>query len=417
MQTYQSLVTDTPADFRVSTDAYRGEAIFRTEMERIFYRSWLFLCHESEISAAGDFKSTMLGDRPVIVARGSDGEIRAFINACTHRGATLCREETGNTRTFNCPYHGWSFSTSGELVGIVDRPRYPDDFDMSARNLQKVPQVASYGGLVFGCFDPDVMSLDDYLGPAKRQIDLWVKRAAGMKYRALRPHRYAFDGNWKLQSENVYDGYHAPFVHGSFFRTVQKFAGTFENRSLGVRHEGFTRGFPQGHGSLEAGVPFESAGVPEDVKQGYMARLTELYGASEAAEINLNRQLLIFPNVVLFDFFIRVIQPIAHDRTEVYAYSMDIEGVPTPLNANRLMDTQTRVGSAGVVSADDFDVFAGTQNALRGGGLPEVTLSRGLGRETIGPGGELVGAYTDETPQRAFWRRWAAQMDRQGVYA
>lgn len=408
----QAMVDERPNEFRVSTSAYRGAEIFKKELDRIFYRTWAYLCHESEVAKPGDFKSIQIGTRPVIVARSRDGQVHAVLNACTHRGATVCREEKGNTRAFVCPYHGWSFRPSGELIGISDDGRYPADFDRASKNLKRVPRVASYAGLVFGSFNPDVEDLEVFLGAAKRHIDLWHKRAAGGSYRVATSHKYGFDGNWKFQAENVYDGYHPGFVHRSAFNTVAKFAGSFDNRATGVavRQQGYTRGYVEGHGTLEAGASLESGGIAPDVREAYNAKLREMFGPDEATEVLANRHLLIFPNLTLFDFNIRVIQPISHDRTEVYSYPLLIDGAHDDINSNRMLDAQTRVGTAGILSADDIDVFAGAQNALRTEALEWITLSRGLGKEEVRADGERVGVYSDETPQRAFWRKWQSLM-------
>lgn len=412
LNVYATMVDDGPREFRVSTSAYRGPEVFEHEMQAIFYKTWIFLCHESEIAQPGDFKSTQIGTRPVIVARDREGRINAFLNACTHRGATVCREEKGNTRAFVCPYHGWSFRTSGELIGIPDEARYPQGFDKSDKNLKPVARIASYGGLVFGSFNPDVEDLETFLGGAKQHIDIWLKRTAGGTYRVATSHKYGFDGNWKFQSENVYDGYHPGFVHRSAFNTVRKFEGSFENRELNaaVRQQGYTRGYPQGHGTLEAGAPLESGGIDPAVRDAYNAQLEALCGQEGAAEVLTNRQFLIFPNLTIFDFNIRVIQPISHDRTEVYSYPLMIDGAHDDINSNRMLDAQTRVGTAGILSADDIDVFAGGQNALKAGGFDWITLSRGLDKEERKPDGERVGVYSDETPQRAFWRKWQTLM-------
>ena len=407
-----ALVDDQPNEFRVSTSAYRGEEVFQEELENIFYKTWIYLCHESEVAKPGDFKSTQIGTRPVIVSKGRDGQVNAVLNACTHRGATICREESGNTRAFVCPYHGWSFRPSGELIGIPDEARYPSCFNKADKNLKAVPRIASYGGLIFGSFNPDVEDLETFLGGAKQHIDIWLKRTAGSRYRVATSHKYGYDGNWKFQTENVCDGYHPGFVHRSAFNTVQKFAGSFENRAVGkaVREQGYTRGYPEGHGTLEAGAPLESGGIDPVVRQQYNDKLVELYGEEGAEEVLTNRQFLIFPNLTIFDFNIRVIQPISHDRTEVYSYPLMIEDAHDDINSNRMLDAQTRVGTAGILSADDIDVFAGGQNALKALGFDWITLSRGLDKEEVRPDGERVGVYSDEVPQRAFWRKWRSMM-------
>jgi phenylpropionate dioxygenase-like ring-hydroxylating dioxygenase large terminal subunit len=410
---FTAMVDEQPKEFRVSTSAYRGPDVFDAEMERIFYRSWVYVCHESEVEKPGDFKATQIGTRPVIVAKDRDGKVYVSLNACPHRGATVCREEKGNTRAFVCPYHGWSFRPSGALIGIPDEGRYPEGFDKSNKSLKALPRVEAYGGLIFASFNADVPPLEEWLGGAKEHIDLWLKRAAGNGVRVATSHKYGYAGNWKFQTENIYDGYHPGFVHGSAFRTVKKFAGSFVNRSLDapVRQQGNTRGYPNGHGTLEAGAPLESGGVDPQVMADYEARLTELYGEEGAQEVVTNRQFLIFPNLAIFDFNIRVIHPVNHDRTEVCSYPVMLNGVHDQINTNHMLDAQTRVGTAGILSADDIDVFAGGQNALKAGGADWITLSRGLEKEEVKPSGERVGVYSDETPQRAFWRQWKSMMD------
>jgi phenylpropionate dioxygenase-like ring-hydroxylating dioxygenase large terminal subunit len=414
---FANMVDECPEEFRVSTAAYRGESTFEQEMDRIFSQTWIYLCHESEVEKPGDYKSTQIGTRPVVVGKDRDGEVYAVLNACTHRGATLVREEKGNTRAFVCPYHGWSFRPSGELIGIPDEARYPKCFKKADKHLARVTRLASYGGLIFGSFNPDVESLEDFLGGAKQHIDIWLRRTAGGRYRVATSHKYGFDGNWKFQAENVFDGYHPGFVHRSAFNTVRKFEGSFENRALdvAVRQQGYTRGYPEGHGTLEAGAPLESGGISPEVRKAYNDQLVALYGQEGADEALTNRQFLIFPNLTIFDFNIRVIQPISHDRTEVYSYPLMIDGAHDEINSNRMLDAQTRVGTAGILSADDIDVFAGGQNALKAKGFNWITLTRGLGQEEIHPDGERVGVYSDETPQRAFWRKWSTLMSNQST--
>src|SRR5882757_4130160 len=93
----------------VHRDAYTDPAIFTAEMERIFMGTWVYVGHDSEIPAPGDFKSTAVGTEPVILVRDEDGLPRVTINRCSHRGASVCPLARGNVKAFRCEYHGWTF--------------------------------------------------------------------------------------------------------------------------------------------------------------------------------------------------------------------------------------------------------------------------------------------------------------------
>ena len=97
---------------------YSDPAIFELEMERIFARSWLFLCHESQIPEPGDFFQSVMGRDNVLVVRQKDRTVKAMLNTCAHRGNAVCRAEEGNAKSFLCTYHGWSYGIDGQLLGV-----------------------------------------------------------------------------------------------------------------------------------------------------------------------------------------------------------------------------------------------------------------------------------------------------------
>ena len=197
-------------------------------MERIFSRAWLFVGHTGQVPNPGDFITTDLGRQPVIMVRHRDGTVHVLLNRCTHRGAKVVNERCGHAQRLTCCYHGWSFDTDGRLVTVPVPEGCGEGFDKEAFGLASAPRVGQYRGFVFASLAAKGISFEDHIGPVKDNIDDLVDRApdgelaldAGM-------HRYAFNGNWKLQVENVLNSYHVPFGHAS---TVNKDGVQFARR-------------------------------------------------------------------------------------------------------------------------------------------------------------------------------------------
>src|SRR3970282_1257264 len=149
--------------FRVHKDVFCDPEIFELEMKYIFERVWNFLGLETQIPKAHDFFTAHIGRTPLVVSRDAQGRVGAFVNACRHKGATVCRLEQGNAKYHVCPYHGWAYDSSGKNVDIKDRKSgcYAAAFDAEGHDLIPVARIASYKGMIFGSLSANVPELEE----------------------------------------------------------------------------------------------------------------------------------------------------------------------------------------------------------------------------------------------------------------
>jgi phenylpropionate dioxygenase-like ring-hydroxylating dioxygenase large terminal subunit len=200
----------------VSRRIFFDPDVYQEELAKVFGKCWLFLGHESQIPNPGDFVAGYMGEDPVIICRGDDRKIRVFLNSCRHRGMKVCRTDAGNARRFQCSFHGWTYSTSGDLIGVPFlRDAYRNELDRSKWGLHGVSKVSSYGGLIFGCWDENAESLETYLGDLRWYLDVLLERQLGGLQFLVGQQRYTIKANWKIAGENFTgDAYHLPHSHG-----------------------------------------------------------------------------------------------------------------------------------------------------------------------------------------------------------
>ena len=117
--------------YRLHRAAFTDAELFDLEMKHIFEGNWIYLAHESQIPNVNDYFTTQIGRQPIVITRNKAGELNALINACSHRGATLCRHKKGNKANFTCTFHGWTFNNSGKLLKVKDGSDagYPESFN------------------------------------------------------------------------------------------------------------------------------------------------------------------------------------------------------------------------------------------------------------------------------------------------
>ena len=176
---------------RAKREIFTDAEIFELEMKHIFEGNWVYLAHESQVAEPGDYFTTYIGRQPIVITRDKDGGLNCLITACAHRGAMLCRRKTDNRTTFTCPFHGWTFRNSGELLKVKDSrgAGYPENFNKDgSHDLTKVARFENYKDFLFGSLNPDVLPLEEHLGDATKVIDSIVEQSPeGLE--VLRLHR------------------------------------------------------------------------------------------------------------------------------------------------------------------------------------------------------------------------------------
>jgi nitrite reductase/ring-hydroxylating ferredoxin subunit len=388
-------------------------------MEHIFGRTWVYVGHQSEVRDPGDFKRVTFGTQPALLTRDESGAIHVLMNRCMHRAATVCQQERGNTLRFRCGYHGWTYDSRGELVGLPYAGGYGSRLDRSRFHLAVAPRVESYRGLVFASLSSEVEPLADYLAGAKRFIDAFMDLSPeGEIIVQSGSQKYGYDGNWKLQVENGVDGYHPNFAHQSFFDTQSEAirpslfglfseAAVCTSRDLGNGHSLIDMsGADSGRRQMSRSVLLGQSGGE------YLKRLLERYGEERAEEIARASavNLVVFPNLLIIGVQLRTVVPVRVDRTEVLLNPTLLKDVPDEVNEARLRAHESFYGSAGGGAPDDLEMFARCTEGMRVKGVEWLEFSRGFDREVI-KNGERVAHITDEVPQRALYRQWRRLMD------
>jgi len=212
IQGYRPGLVDLPQG-QISREIFVNDEIYREELERVFARAWLFVGHESQIPNPGDFFVSSMGEESVILCRDRLGQVHVFLNSCRHRGMKVCRYDEGNAAVLTCPYHGWSYSTDGKLVGVpYFREAYHGALDRSAWGLVEVAQLCCYKGSVWATWDQAAPPLLEYLGDFLPYIDLtldaWDGSDSGTEI-LCGIQKWRVPCNWKFPAENFSgDAYH-----------------------------------------------------------------------------------------------------------------------------------------------------------------------------------------------------------------
>jgi phenylpropionate dioxygenase-like ring-hydroxylating dioxygenase large terminal subunit len=282
LMAYEAARDEPPAGFPELPDIpggrYTDERFFKLERDVLLQRSWLLAAHLDELGAPGDFLRWDNAGQPVVLVHTNDGAIRAFHNVCSHRGAPVVTEQSGNRRRLTCAYHGWGYSLAGELLAV----RNPEDFrdlDRSRRGLKAI-RCERYGKLIFVNFDPDAPSLQDWLGPIAEEWQEFRFDQCRLSTRAI----FDINCNWKIALEANTEVYHVPSIHPRTIAPV-----------LDPRRNVNTL-YPYGHGRMVAPIP-QPPDTGEAEHPTWQSRRREIESAGEIAR-TCTQSYNLFPNFV-----------------------------------------------------------------------------------------------------------------------
>jgi len=415
---------------------YGDPAIFELEMERIFARSWLFLCHESQIPEPGDFFQSVMGRDNVLVVRQKDHTVKAMLNTCAHRGNAVCRAEEGNAKSFLCTYHGWSYGIDGQLLGVPGiKTFYDGQLDKSRHGLTQVAQVASYNGFIFGTHDVTAPPLEQFLGATGR-LGLDLIAARGDMVVVPGVQKFVIDCNWKIAVDNLFDWYHPQVTHASAFQSgalgparvggraneeIDMSGVNMDNGAAldmpvtGISGTKFDQVVVLGeYGHAIGGPTASSLGNPEFDKTWRSTPQARTALGSVGLEVGGHPN--IFPTAwvtsAIGQLSLRI--PRSPSRTEIWWFTLIDRNLPREMRDFMITIACRVFGPAGVLEQDDGENWSQATAQTRGVASRRVKhlLTMGLGRGKIIKEGGLarIEGFTSEHAQLWTYHSWAQWM-------
>lgn len=209
---YGSLAEDI---YKIDVNKYCDESQWTMEIDRIFRKKPLALAFTAELREHGSYYATTVFETPVLLTRTAAGELKAFLNACRHRGMQLVPDGTGRMKSLTCLYHGWTYSLDGRLIGVSDAKLF-GNLDKSCYGLTPLP-VEERSGIVWVVLTPGVpLNLDEWLGDLGSQIE-----KMGLEQFEVFTHWRLDSANWKLAMDGYLENYHFASLHGKGLATYQ----------------------------------------------------------------------------------------------------------------------------------------------------------------------------------------------------
>jgi phenylpropionate dioxygenase-like ring-hydroxylating dioxygenase large terminal subunit len=401
---------------RVHGSLYTDADLFALELERIWYRTWVYIGHVSEVPEPNDYVVKSIGPQSVIMTRDKHGEIHLLLNRCAHRANLVCDAPNGNSSAFRCPYHGWTFANTGKLLGYPFSSGYGGVEAKKELGLGRVARVEAYKGFVFGSMADDGPTLGEHLGGAVDAFDRLARLSPTGEIEITAGWlKHKVKANWKMLMENETDGYHPQFVHASIFSVAKSGIGDL----YGDKSTAVARDLGGGHTENDLRPEFRRIGqplgwfgtTPDRVPQ-YVAQMERAHGAQAAREILIDGSphVMIFPNLFIAEIQLFVLQPLAVDQTVQHVTAVQFRDTPE-MNRRMLQQTIGSVGPAGFLLADDSEMYERNQRGVQIRDPEWLQLRRGTHRERLDENGFTVADATDELPQRAMWQHYKQLME------
>jgi len=396
-----------PGLTRVPYWLYQDPAIQRAEQQRIFQGpAWHYLCLEADIPNHGDYRTSFIGEMPVIAVRGAAGSIHAFENRCAHRGALIAFEDAGTVKDFTCAYHAWRYDLQGNLCsvafqhGVGGKGGMANSFRLQDHGPRKL-RTATIGGLVFATLSPDAPDLLDYLGP---EIAARIRRVLHKPVEVIGRFIQPLPNNWKLYVENVKDTYHASLLH-LFFATfritrLSQAGGVTVSRD-GAHHASTTIGRVEAQDSL-----YQDQALRSD--SAFRLHDPSLLDAVDEFGDNIQLQILtVFPTMVLQQIHnclaVRQIVPRGVDAMDLHWTYIGFADDTKEMRTRRLKQANL-VGPAGYVSMEDGCIGGFVQRGVAAAGEALSVIEMG------GATAESQPTRATEAAVRGFWQTYRAYM-------
>jgi phenylpropionate dioxygenase-like ring-hydroxylating dioxygenase large terminal subunit len=401
---------------RVHGSLYTDPDLFAAELERIWYRTWVYVGHVSEVPEPNDYVVKSIGPQSVIMTRDKHDQIHLLLNRCAHRANLVCDAPKGNSSAFRCPYHGWTFANTGKLLGYPFSSGYGGGEAKQELGLGRVARVDSYRGFVFGSLAEDGPNLQEHLGGATDAFDRLTRLSpCGEIELTAGWLQHKVKANWKMLMENETDGYHPQFVHASIFSVAKSGIGDL----YGETSTAVARDLGGGHTENDLRPEFRRIGQPlgwfgttPDRVPEYIAQMEQAYGSEQAKEILIDGSphVMVFPNLFIAEIQLFMLQPLAVDHTVQHVTAVQFKDTPD-MNRRMLQQTIGSVGPAGFLLADDSEMYERNQRGVQVRNPEWLQLRRGTHRERRDENGYMVADATDELPQRAMWAHYKALME------